>query len=127
MSNLSTANPSSFSVWSTVRFRRAKNAKAWALLGIPRRVYPQIVQRLFEQQAKFLDKHEDDQFVSLLFEAPPVLSAKLALTFPAPPGCEALSVAATGDRILAGRAASAANARRQAADSDARGTSSAQE
>ncbi|MEB3359825.1 MAG: hypothetical protein VKK04_24075 [Synechococcales bacterium] len=119
MANLSTANPSQLSLWSTVRFRRAKNSKAWALLGIPRQGYPQVVQRLFEQQAKFLDKYEDEQFVSLLFEAPPILSAKLALTFPAPPGCEALSVAATGDRILAGRAAGAANALRQAVDPDA--------
>jgi hypothetical protein len=30
------------SAWSTVRFRRAKTAKAWALLGIPSRVYPSM-------------------------------------------------------------------------------------
>ncbi len=102
--------------WSTVRFRRAKTAKAWALLGIPNQIYPAVTHRLFELRARFIDKHEDGHFVSLLFEAPPPVVAKLALAFPAPPGCEALSIAEGGDRILSGRAANSAKAHRQALD-----------
>jgi hypothetical protein len=71
---------------------------------------------LFELQARFIDKHEDGQFISLLFEAPSPVAARLALAFPAPPGCDALSVAEGGDRILSGRAANSSKARRQALD-----------
>ncbi|MGJ3252613.1 MAG: hypothetical protein ACFE0J_16015 [Elainellaceae cyanobacterium] len=102
--------------WSTVRFRRAKNAKAWALLGIPSQIYPIVTYRLFELRARFIDKYEDGQFISVLFEAPPALAARLALAFPAPPGCDTLSIAEGGDRILSGRAANSTKARRQALD-----------
>ncbi|NET40198.1 MAG: hypothetical protein F6K19_51075 [Cyanothece sp. SIO1E1] len=121
MSNLaSTAHHSPHSIanamWSTIRFRRSKDSKGWALVGIPVRIYPLIVMRLFEQRAKFIDKHETGPFISLLFEAPSPLAAKLASVFPAPPGCEALSIAAKGDRILSGKAAQSPKAIRQNLD-----------
>ncbi|HEY9735097.1 MAG TPA: hypothetical protein V6D06_02405 [Trichocoleus sp.] len=97
---ISGANPPA---WSTIRFRRAKDSKGWALLGIPQQVYPVVALRLFEQQARLLNRHDDGAFTSLLFEAPPPLAAKLACVFPAPPGCETLRVSETGDRILAGK------------------------
>ncbi|MBD2260461.1 hypothetical protein [Pseudanabaena sp. FACHB-2040] len=96
--------------WSTIRFRRAKDSKGWALLGIPQQVYPVVALRLFEQQARLLSRHNDGSFTSVLFEAPPPLAAKLACVFPAPPGCEALRIAETGDRILPGKASKAVNA-----------------
>lgn len=105
MSTLATASISGATppAWSTIRFRRAKDSKGWALLGIPQQVYPVVALRLFEQQARLLSRHDDGAFTSLLFEAPPPLAAKLACVFPAPPGCETLRVSETGDRILTGK------------------------
>jgi hypothetical protein len=91
-------------LWGTVRFRRAKEKKGWALLGIPQQLYPVVAWRLFELQAKLITRHEVDGFTSVLFEASSPVAAKLACVFPAPPGCEPLKVAETGDRILSGRA-----------------------
>lgn len=93
------------SLWSTVRFRRAKKAKAWTLIGIPSQIYPLVAYRLFELKAQFLEKYEKDSFVSVLFKASPAVVARLALTFPAPPRCDGLRVAQRGDRILTGKAA----------------------
>ena len=104
-------------IWSTVRFRRAKVKKGWVLLGIPMRLYPGVAMRLFDQQAKLIERYQEGGFVSVLFEAPPILSAKLAGVFPAPPGCEALKISASGDRVLSGKAARSANAITQAIDS----------
>ncbi|MBD0335795.1 MAG: hypothetical protein ICV62_09915 [Cyanobacteria bacterium Co-bin13] len=105
MSTLATAPISGATplAWSTIRFRRAKDSKGWALLGIPQQVYPVVALRLFEQQARLMGRHDDGSFTSVLFEAPPTLAAKLACVFPAPPGCEALKIAETGDRILSGK------------------------
>jgi hypothetical protein len=111
MPTIATASP-----WTTVRFRRAKDIKAWALLGIPVPLYPIVVQRLFERQARFLAKHHRGRYISLLFEAPADLAAVLATTFAAPPGCEVLSVNETGDRVLFGKAAQSGRARRQSKD-----------
>jgi hypothetical protein len=111
MSQLAAASP-----WTTVRFRRAKDIKAWALLGIPLPLYPIVVQRLFERQARFLAKYHRGRYVSLLFEAPADLAAVLATTFAAPPGCDALSVNEAGDRILFGKAAQSGRAKRQISD-----------
>ncbi len=111
MSQLAAASP-----WTTVRFRRAKDIKAWALLGIPLPLYPIVVQRLFERQARFLAKYHRGRYVSVLFEAPADLAAVLATTFAAPPGCEALSVNEAGDRVLFGKAAQSARAKRQVSD-----------
>ena len=86
--------------WSTLRFRRAKDQKSWALLGIPLSLYPLVVQRLFEEQAQFISKYRLGGFVNLRFEAPQTLAATLAMTFPTPPGCEPLRVNQKGDRIL---------------------------
>ncbi len=105
--------------WETIRFRRAKDSKGWALLGIPHQVYPLIVTRLFEQRAKLIQKHDAEEFVSILFEAPATLAAKLALAFPAPPGCEVLKIAPTRDRVLSGKAANSKKALQQAMDSAA--------
>lgn len=119
MSNLAaTAADVSFSspVWETVRFRRAKEKKGWALLGIPQQVYPLVAVRLFELQAKLINQHEAEGFTNLLFEAPPNVAAKLACAFPAPPGCEVLKVAESGDRILSGKAAKSAKAIAQRPD-----------
>lgn len=113
--HFSEVQPSSYR-WSTVRFRRAKTSKAWTLLGIPANAYPMVAYRLFELKAKLLEKYEKGSFVSVLFEAPPDLAAKLALAFPAPPGCNALRIAQSGDRILAGKAARSAGAIHQATD-----------
>ena len=99
--------------WSTLRFRRAKDKKGWALLGIPLSLYPLVVQRLFEEQAKFISKYRLGGFVNLRFEAPQTLAATLALTFPAPPGCEPLLVNEKGDRILAGASTHSDKARVQ--------------
>jgi hypothetical protein len=68
---------------------------------------------LFEQKARFIAKHNGGAFISLLFEAPPALAATLAMAFPAPPGCEALAVNESGNRILSGKAAKSAKARLQ--------------
>ncbi|HEY9887719.1 MAG TPA: hypothetical protein V6D02_04915 [Candidatus Obscuribacterales bacterium] len=103
-------------VWETVRFRRAKEKKGWALLGIPQQVYPLVALRLFELQAKLISRHEAEGFTNLLFDAPASVAAKLACAFPAPPGCEALRVAETGDRILSGKAAQSAKAIAQRPD-----------
>ncbi|NJL87438.1 MAG: hypothetical protein HC886_17990 [Leptolyngbyaceae cyanobacterium SM1_1_3] len=95
MSTLATspvANHSYPAAWSTIRFRRAKEKKGWALLGIPSQVYPLVALRLFELQARLIEQHNSAPFISLLFEAPPAVSAKLACAFPAPPGCEALKI-----------------------------------
>lgn len=86
--------------WATIRFRRARDKRGWALLGIPQAVYPLVALRLFELQARLISRHEDGPFISLLFEAPPSVAAKLACVFPAPPGCEALRISEAGDRIL---------------------------
>jgi hypothetical protein len=112
MSTLATAPISGVTppAWSTIRFRRAKDSKGWALLGIPQQVYPVVALRLFEQQARLVSRHDDGTFTSLLFEAPPPLAAKLACVFPAPPGCEALRIAETGDRILSGKASKSTRA-----------------
>lgn len=107
---------STVSIWSTVRFRRAKDKKGWALLGIPAQLYPLIAFRLFELRARLLSRHEEGSFVSVLFEGPPALAARLACTFPAPPGCEVLKVAASGERILSGKAAKSPKAIAQAPD-----------
>jgi hypothetical protein len=103
-------------VWQTVRFRRAKEKKGWALLGIPQQVYPLVALRLFELQTKLISRHEVDGFMNLLFEAPPTVAAKLACVFPAPPGCEVLKVSETGDRILSGKAAKSTKAIAQRPD-----------
>lgn len=109
MSTLAPASDSSVvpPAWSTIRFRRAKDSKGWALLGIPQQVYPVVALRLFEQQARLLSCYDDGSFTSLLFEAPQPLAAKLACVFPAPPGCAALRISATGDRVLGGAAKAA--------------------
>ncbi len=99
--------------WSTLRFRRVKDHKGWVLLGIPLSLYPLVVQRLFEHQAKFISKHRNGAFVNLLFEAPQALAATLALTFPAPPGCDALIINEKGDRILSGSTSRSDKARSQ--------------
>ena len=99
--------------WSTLRFRRAKDSRGWALLGIPSPLYPLVLRRLFEEKAKFIAKHAEGGFVSLLFEAPPPLAATLALTFPAPPGCDPLVINESGSRILAGQAAKSSKAQYQ--------------
>lgn len=103
-------------VWETVRFRRARDKKGWALLGIPRPVYPLVALRLFELQARMISRHDGDGFTNVLFEASPPLAAKLAGVFPAPPGCETLKISESGDRILSGKAARAATARSQRPD-----------
>lgn len=102
--------------WETVRFRRAKEKKGWALLGIPHQAYPLVALRLFELRAKLINRHEAEGFMNLLFEAPPAVAAKLACVFPAPPGCEALRISESGDRILSGKAAKSAKAISQRAD-----------
>ncbi|WP_346293112.1 hypothetical protein [Sphaerothrix gracilis] len=102
--------------WSTVRFRRAKEKKGWALLGIPPQIYPLVALRLFELRARLIERHDSATFISLLFEAPPGLTAKLACAFPAPPGCETLKISEAGDRILSGKAARSAKAISQQAD-----------
>jgi hypothetical protein len=111
-SNASFASP----VWQSVRFRRAKEKKGWALLGIPQQVYPLVAFRLFELQAKLISRHEAEGFTNLLFEAPPNVAAKLACAFPAPPGCDVLKVAESGDRILSGKAAKSPKAIAQRPD-----------
>lgn len=119
MSNLATpAADVSFAspVWQTVRFRRAKEKKGWALLGIPQQVYPLVALRLFELQARLINRHEAEGFTNLLFEAPPPVAARLACAFPAPPGCEVLKVAESGDRILSGKAAKSSTAIAQRPD-----------
>ncbi|MEM6715094.1 MAG: hypothetical protein AAF827_14030 [Cyanobacteria bacterium P01_D01_bin.6] len=103
-------------IWETVRFRRAKEKKGWALLGVPRQAYPLVALRLFELQAKLINQHEAEGFTNLLFEAPPNVAAKLACAFPAPPGCDVLKVAESGDRILSGKAAKSAKAIAQRPD-----------
>lgn len=102
--------------WSTIRFRRAREKKGWALLGIPHTLYPLVALRLFERQARLISQHQDGPFISLLFEAPPTLAAKLACVFPAPPGCDVLKIAESGDRILSGKAAKSAKALSQRVD-----------
>jgi len=102
--------------WQTVRFRRAKEKKGWALLGIPQQVYPLVAFRLFELQAKLINYHEAEGFTNLLFEAPPNVAAKLACAFPAPPGCDVLKVSESGDRILSGKAAKSSKAIAQRPD-----------
>ena len=99
--------------WSTLRFRRAKDKPGWVLLGIPLSLYPLVVQRLFEEQAKFISKHRRGGFVNLLFEAPQSLAATLAMTFPGPPGAEPLVVNEKGDRILSGSSSRSDKARIQ--------------
>lgn len=119
MTNLtaSTAQVSfSSPIWETVRFRRAKEKKGWALLGIPEPAYPLVAVRLFELQAKLINQHQAEGFTNLLFEAPPNVAAKLACAFPAPPGCEVLKVSESGDRILSGKAAKSAKAIAQRPD-----------
>lgn len=111
-SNASFASP----VWQSVRFRRAKEKKGWALLGIPQQVYPLVAFRLFELQAKLISRHEAEGFTNILFEAPPNVAAKLACAFPAPPGCDVLKVAESGDRILSGKAAKSSKAIAQRPD-----------
>lgn len=112
ISDVSFASP----MWETVRFRRAREKKGWALLGIPRQLYPLVALRLFELQAKLISHHEIEGFSNLLFEAPPTVAAKLARVFPAPPGCEVLKVSESGDRILSGKAAKSAKAIAQKPD-----------
>lgn len=118
MSSLATPHDISFAspIWETVRFRRAKEKKGWALLGIPQQVYPLVALRLFELQVKLISRHEAEGFMSLLFEASPHVAAKLACVFPAPPGCEVLKVSESGDRILSGKAAKSAKAIAQRPD-----------
>ncbi|NJM58466.1 MAG: hypothetical protein HC857_15030 [Synechococcales cyanobacterium RU_4_20] len=106
--------PGSPSPWATVRFRRAKDVRGWTLLGIPTLLYVQVLEQLFERQARFIEKHHQGEFVSVLFEAPVALAAHLALRFPAPADSEVLSVNAGGDRILHGKAATSAKAQHQA-------------
>lgn len=103
-------------IWETVRFRRAKEKKGWALLGIPQQVYPLVALRLFELQAKLINRHEAEGFTNLLFEASPKVAAKLACAFPAPPGCDVLKVSESGDRILSGKAAKSSKAISQRPD-----------
>jgi hypothetical protein len=103
-------------VWQTVRFRRAKEKKGWALLGVPQQIYPMVAFRLFELQAKLISRHEAEGFTNLLFEAPPNVAAKLACAFPAPPGCDVLKVSESGDRILSGKAAKSSKAIAQRSD-----------
>lgn len=105
-------------LWATVRFRRAKEKKGWALLGVPVQTYPLVALRLFELRAKLIGRHEAEGFVNLLFEAPPNVAAKLACVFPAPPGCDLLKVSESGDRILSGKAAKSSKAIAQRPDPD---------
>lgn len=116
LANTSTDISFASPIWETVRFRRAKEQKGWALLGIPQQVYPLVALRLFELQAKLINRHEAEGFTNLLFEAPSDVAAKLACAFPAPPGCDALKMAESGDRILSGKAAKSAKAIAQRAD-----------
>lgn len=104
------------SAWSTVRFRRARDKKGWALLGVPQPIYPAVAVRLFELQARLISRHEMDGFTSVLLEAPSTVAEKLACVFPAPPGCEVLKVSESCDRILSGKAANSAKAIAQRPD-----------
>ncbi|PSN10129.1 hypothetical protein C7271_26505 [filamentous cyanobacterium CCP5] len=111
--------PASFDfppAWASIRFRRARDQKGWALLGIPQQVYPLVALRLFELKVRLISRYDDDGFTSLMFEAPPAVAAKLAQVFPAPPGCEQLKIGAQGDRILSGKAATSAKAISQRPD-----------
>ena len=103
-------------IWATVRFRRAKEKKGWALLGIPQQAYPLVAFRLFELRAKLISRHEAEGFTNILFEAPSNVAAKLACVFPAPPGCDVLKVSESGDRILSGKAANSSKAIAQRQD-----------
>ncbi|MEM1310008.1 MAG: hypothetical protein AAGF98_11075, partial [Cyanobacteria bacterium P01_H01_bin.153] len=94
----------------------AKEQKGWALLGIPQQAYPLVALRLFELQAKLISCHKAEGFTNLLFEASPKVAAKLACAFPAPPGCDVLKVAESGDRILSGKAAKSSKAIAQRPD-----------
>ena len=107
------------SAWATLRFRRSKDVKGWALLGIPEGLYPDVMQPLFERQTRFIEKHGRGEFVNVLFEAPVALAARLALAFPAPPSCEPLVVNQAGNRLLYGKFALSAKARHQAQEHDA--------
>lgn len=107
------------SPWSTLRFRRSKDVKGWALLGIPQCLYSDVMQPLFERQTRFIEKHERGEFVNVLFEAPVALAARLALAFPAPPSCEPLVVNQAGTRLLYGKFARSPKARHQGRESDA--------
>ena len=89
--------PLSDSLWGTVRFRRAKDTKGWALLGIPQKLYPLVAFRLFELKARLISHHSIGPFVNVLFEASAKVAAKLACVFPAPPGCEALKISESGE------------------------------
>lgn len=102
--------------WAPIRFRRAKDKKGWAMLGIPNQVYPLVALRLFELKARLLGRYDDGVFTSLMFEAPPAVAAKLACVFPAPPGCEPLRIAQSCDRILSGKAAKSPKAITQRLD-----------
>lgn len=119
MSSLVAESPSQYllpPLWSTIRFRRSKDKKGWALIGIPSQVYPLVALRLFEEKARLIELYQSEVFTSLLFEASPALAARLAGVFPAPPGCETLKIAETGDRILSGKAANSPKAISQLPD-----------
>ncbi|HEY9763735.1 MAG TPA: hypothetical protein V6D07_14480 [Trichocoleus sp.] len=103
LANASVSDSTCPPAWATIRFRRAKDSKGWALLGIPQEVYPAVAVRLFELQARLVNRYDDGSYTSLLFDAPPPVAAKLACVFPAPPGCETLKISETGDRILSGK------------------------
>ncbi len=107
------------SAWATLRFRRSKDVKGWALLGIPQGLYLDVMQPLFERQTRFIEKHGRGEFVNVLFEAPVALAARLALAFPAPPSCQPLVVNQAGNRLLYGKFAKSAKARPQAQESEA--------
>jgi len=88
------------SPWAPLRFRRSKDLKGWTLLGLAEPLYLEVIQLLFEQQARLLKKDERGEFVNLLFESPEALAVELALAFPAPPGCEQIVINPASDRLL---------------------------
>jgi hypothetical protein len=95
------------SIWSTVRFRRARGvARGFVLCGVPLVAFERVCARLFVLGAEFVScgSCRFSRFCWLCFRCSSSLAGRLALVFPCE-GSEPLWVSASG-RLLSGAAES---------------------
>lgn len=101
------------SIWSTVRFRRARGvARGFVLFGVPLSLLERVCARLFVLGAEFVacGSCRYSRFCWVCFRCSSCLAGRLALVFPCE-GSEPLFVSASG-RLLSGAAEVRARAAR---------------
>jgi hypothetical protein len=97
---------------SAIRFRRSRDGKGWALLGMPSGpAFQALCAQLFILNCKLIeDIHisKSGFYISICFSAPMDVVTALAKEFSCPDDVEPLVFSAKGDKVLSGAAAAKA-------------------